>query len=78
MFRKNDDVIVEIPYCNNSIQLNFMLEESQDRHNRIICSFEFVHVQDIQVRYRKIRKIQEFQQAEFAKIHAFANFKSDF
>jgi len=49
---KDDVILVEIPYCNNSIQLNFMLEESQDRHNRIICSFVFVHVQDIQVHWK--------------------------
>ena len=47
-----DDVRnVEFPNCNNAIQLNFMLEKSKDEHNRIICSFVLVHVQDIQVHY---------------------------
>ena len=51
---KNDVSLVKIPFCNNSIQLNFMLEESQDRHNRIICFFVFVHVQDDQVHWKKL------------------------
>ena len=61
-----DDVRnVEIPNCNNAIQLNFMLEKSQDEHNRIICSFVFVHVQDIQVRSsRNSRKYLELLQGK--------------
>ena len=50
---------VEFPNCNNAIQLNFMLEKSQDEHNRIICSFAFVHVQDIQVHYSRNSTISE-------------------